>query len=266
MNKLQGTRTKLEGGLRSKGTLPKKSMPDCPIVSVITVVRNGEKYLEETIKSVVNQTYDNVEYIIIDGGSEDGTLEIIKKYEDYIDYWVSEPDEGIYDAMNKGIDLATGEWINFMNAGDSFYDNNIIDSNLLKQDYYIIYGDAMVKDKNRIYIQSQKKRHFDFRKSIIHQSIFLNNRYIKNNKYNTDYKIMADYDNLLRLSTHEIDKIYYIEKIICWYNKSGVSSRPLYTYFCEYNKICKKYLNLKNYFLFLIYIIPRYVFSFFKNI
>jgi glycosyltransferase involved in cell wall biosynthesis len=76
---------------------------------------------------VISQTYPNVEYIIIDGGSTDGTLDIIKKYEDYIDYWVSEADKGIYDAMNKGVDLATGQWINFMNTGDRFYDENSIE-------------------------------------------------------------------------------------------------------------------------------------------
>jgi cellulose synthase/poly-beta-1,6-N-acetylglucosamine synthase-like glycosyltransferase len=113
-----------EGGLRTKNYF-KKSFENKPLISIITVVYNGEKFLEETIKSVINQTYDNVEYIIIDGGSSDGTIDIIKKYEDYIDYWVSEKDNGIYDAMNKGIDLATGIWINFMNAGDLFFDNTI---------------------------------------------------------------------------------------------------------------------------------------------
>ncbi|MBD3842980.1 MAG: glycosyltransferase, partial [Campylobacterales bacterium] len=93
-----GENRKGEGGLRTKGYF-KKSYEDKPLISIITVVYNGEKYLEETIQSVINQTYDNVEYIIIDGGSNDGTLDIIKKYEDRIDYWVSERDKGIYDAM-----------------------------------------------------------------------------------------------------------------------------------------------------------------------
>ena len=96
-----------EGGLRTKGYF-KKSYDDKPLISIITVVFNGERYLEQTIQSVIDQTYDNVEYIIIDGGSTDGTLDIIKKYEDKIDYWVSEKDNGIYDAMNKGIKVCYG--------------------------------------------------------------------------------------------------------------------------------------------------------------
>ena len=93
----------------------KRSMEqiDSPLITVVTVVFNDVQHIEETILSVVNQTYPNIEYIIIDGGSTDGTVDIIKKYEERIAYWVSEPDQGIYDAMNKGIQKATGEWINF---------------------------------------------------------------------------------------------------------------------------------------------------------
>lgn len=90
-------------------------------ISVITVCYNAVDTLEKTIQSVLEQTYHNIEYIIIDGGSTDGTVEIIHRYVDYLAYWVSEPDRGIYDAMNKGIERATGEWVNFMNAGDYFY-------------------------------------------------------------------------------------------------------------------------------------------------
>ena len=113
-----------EGGLRTKGYF-KKSYKNKPLISIITVVFNGEKYLEETILSVINQSYDNVEYIIIDGGSTDGTVDIIKKYEDRIDYWVSERDGGIYDAMNKGIKLAThNSYLMWINAGDGLVDLN----------------------------------------------------------------------------------------------------------------------------------------------
>lgn len=114
-----GENRKGEGGLRTKGYF-KTSFEDKPLITVITVVYNGEKYIEETIQSVINQTYDNVEYIIIDGGSTDGTLDIIRKYENAIDYWVSEKDRGIYDAMNKGISCATGEWVALINSGDYY--------------------------------------------------------------------------------------------------------------------------------------------------
>ena len=130
----EGENRKGEGGLRTKGYF-KKSYEDKPLISIITVVFNGEKYLEETIQSVINQTYSNVEYIIIDGGSSDGTLDIIKKYEERIDYWVSEKDKGIYDAMNKGIDVASGEWINFMNAGDGFYADDVLDKIFILNQY-----------------------------------------------------------------------------------------------------------------------------------
>ena len=117
-----------EGGLRTRGYF--KAVPDSdgdspgitsrPVVTVVTVVYNGSAYLEQTILSVLNQTYDRVEYIVIDAGSTDGTLGIIRKYDHAIDYWVSEPDGGIYDAWNKGVRLSGGEWIAFLGADDVY--------------------------------------------------------------------------------------------------------------------------------------------------
>ena len=98
-----------------------------PMISIITVVFNGEKYLEQTIKSIINQTYKNFEYIIIDGGSTDGTLEIIKKYEDKISYWISEKDKGISDAFNKGVMAAKGDYINFQGDGDGFLSSETLE-------------------------------------------------------------------------------------------------------------------------------------------
>jgi Glycosyl transferase family 2 len=110
-----------QGGLRTKG-LFKNADPAKPLLSIVTVVYNGEKYLEQTIQSVINQSYKYLEYIIIDGGSTDRTLEIIAKYNDHIDYWISEPDTGIYNAMNKGTKLATGSHVLHLNADDLLFE------------------------------------------------------------------------------------------------------------------------------------------------
>lgn len=112
---------KLEGGLKIKGLFNKKTKKEKPLVSIVTPVYNGEKYLEDTIQSIIKQTYDNIEYIIIDGGSTDKTLDIIKKYEDKIAYWMSEQDRGMYDGINKGFKMATGEIFAWLNSDDKYY-------------------------------------------------------------------------------------------------------------------------------------------------
>ena len=135
-----------QGGLRTKG-LFKRSEADRPLITVVTVVYNGAEFLEETIKSVINQTYDNVEYVVVDGGSTDGTLDILKRYEHCIDYWISERDKGIYDAMNKSLHLYTGTSINFLNAADVFYNENVLSvvSERFKDDAVnIVYGGAEI--------------------------------------------------------------------------------------------------------------------------
>ncbi|MDO4497667.1 MAG: glycosyltransferase family 2 protein [Bacteroidales bacterium] len=98
-----------------------------PLITVITVVWNDVEHIEQTMLSVLNQTYQNVEYIVIDGGSTDGTVDIIRKYADRLAFWCSERDGGIYPAMNKGVTHATGEWINFMNSGDAFADDKVLE-------------------------------------------------------------------------------------------------------------------------------------------
>ncbi|MBT8196103.1 MAG: glycosyltransferase [Bacteroidia bacterium] len=103
-----------------------------PLVSIITVVYNGAPLLEKTILSIVEQTHENVEYLIIDGASNDGTQEIIKKYEDKISYWISEPDNGIYDAMNKGLKKATGDYVWFMNAGDLINEKEVLNKLMIQ--------------------------------------------------------------------------------------------------------------------------------------
>src|SRR5438105_14705 len=125
-----------------------------PRISIITVVYNNVANIEVTILSILNQTYKNIEYIVIDGGSTDGTLDVIKKYKDKISFWVSEKDNGIYDAMNKGIKVATGEWINFINSGDSYFDNDVLEK-IMEAEYFnatsidVIYGNTQIITPNR---------------------------------------------------------------------------------------------------------------------
>jgi len=231
-----GEGRKGDGGLRTRGYL-KKTYPDKPLISVITVVFNGEKYLEETILSVINQTYDNVEYIIIDGGSTDGTLDIIKKYEDYIDYWVSEKDNGIYDAMNKGIDVANGDWINFMNADDIFYSTSVLEvvaQAILKTtaNHVVVYGKLnLINSKNTVVATLSNdwelaKQGLKTKTTVPHQAAFISTkRILEVGKFNTKYKISGDYDlNLRVLDGHEA--LFIDDLVVAGMRLGGVSSNP----------------------------------------
>ncbi len=139
----------------------KKFYSHKPLMSIITVVFNGEKFLEQTIQSVINQTYKNIEYIIIDGGSTDGTLDIIKKYKDKIDYWASEKDEGIYDAMNKGIKVAKGKYLAFINADDWYEDNalnHVFSAYSQNQNIDFFYGNLnFIKDGGEVVLWKGNK-------------------------------------------------------------------------------------------------------------
>jgi glycosyltransferase involved in cell wall biosynthesis len=212
------------GGLRTKGYF-KKSFNDEPLVSVITVVFNNKEHLEQTIQSVVNQTYDNVEYIIVDGGSTDGTLSIIKKYEESIDYWVSEPDKGLYDAMNKGLDLANGDWINYMNSGDAFYESNTIQRiiNSEYKDADLIYGNHIVEYDfgfSRIVKPKDLKQLW---KGMVfsHQSLFAKKEVLRQNKFKIKNSV-ADYGFILDCFTGG-RKFYYINSVISKISSDGIS-------------------------------------------
>ena len=190
----------LTGGLRFQKKIHKKSIPGCPLISIITVCLNDGKYLEETIKSVINQTYSNIEYIIIDGGSTDNTIDIIKKYESKIDHWLSESDKGIYDAMNKGISLAKGKWINFMNAGDTFYKRNTIEKIFLKKNDKVdfIYGDRKIIYNTEFSRVEKAGEIKNLWKGMVfsHQSLFTNSNVFKKYQFNVDNRIGADFEFL----------------------------------------------------------------------
>jgi glycosyltransferase involved in cell wall biosynthesis len=173
-----------------------------PLVSIITVVFNGEKYIEETIKSVISQKYHRVEYIIIDGGSTDETVNIIKKYKDHVDYWVSESDLGIYDAMNKGVSIARGDWVNFMNAGDYFYDNTTLFSIFKNKmsDTDLIYGDVEILYSNFSRIQKAGDTRYLWRgMQFSHQSMFVRTSLMRQYKFNIHNRIVADFEFVYHL-------------------------------------------------------------------
>ena len=196
-----------------------------PIITIITVSYNAKSIIEDTILSVINQTYPNIEYIVIDGGSTDGTIDIIKKYENRITRWISEPDKGIYDAMNKGINIAKGEWINFMNCGDTFCQNktieNIFSDNLYRYD--IIYGAVNMKSDtfNKTVWPKNKITHSN-PMPFNHQCVFVRTSLYKQYQFDISYRYAADYNIFCKI--HKKAKYLEVKEIIANYSVDGVSS------------------------------------------
>ena len=179
-------------------------------VTVVTAVLNDAGHIEQTILSVISQTDIEIEYIIVDGGSKDGTLELIGKYKDKISLLISEPDRGVYDAMNKGIKYSTGDFVYFINSGDILLNPSILSKiklEELKERNAIIYGNVVVAygniealEKPRPFFNSKMK----FKGiGICHQSMFFPGELIRNEKYDLSYNIAADYDLAYRLWRRE---------------------------------------------------------------
>ena len=182
-----------------------------PLITVVTVVLNGEEFIEETMLSVIQQSYQNIEYIIIDGGSIDTTPEIIKKYKSEIAYYISESDDGIYDAMNKGVRKANGDWIVFMNAGDFFQGPEIINTVVkniknISDHVAIAYGGLSlisitghplltIADREKVVLKKIR-----YKLPIPHQAQFIRLELMhKVGLFNTKYRIAGDYDMTVRL-------------------------------------------------------------------
>lgn len=190
-------------------------------ISVVTVCYNSEDTIEETMLSVLNQTYSDVEYIIIDGGSTDGTVDIIKKYADRIAYWVSEPDNSIYDAMNKGIAVATGDYINFMNSGDSFASKDSISNVLtnIKEDIDIVFGDTLFKFKSQSLVRKPLRLSTLISKPpFCHQSTFIRRKYQIEHLYDLSYRIAADYNFFYHAYFDWNGSFQYIPELVSVFN------------------------------------------------
>ena len=174
-----------------------------PVLTVITVVYNNVKHIERTLLSVLNQTYKNIEYIVIDGASTDGTLDIINLYSNKIATIISEKDDGIYHAMNKGLALAKGNYVLFMNSGDEIFQPTTVEKIFILPYADIYYGDTLMIN-NDLEILGQRRHKspeklklnsFKFGMSVSHQAIYINKQLTL--PYNTNYKLSADIDWIL---------------------------------------------------------------------
>lgn len=221
---------------------------ETPLVSIITVVYNGEKYLQQTIESVMGQTYGNIEYLVIDGKSNDSTLEIIKNHEKHIDLWISEKDEGLYDAMNKGIRLAKGELIGMINSDDWFEKDavELVVSNYLKQKgKRIFHGDRYnVHENEKKTVRRFQPSTFKFLfygMTYNHPSMFVHREIYKNNLYNIHLKSLSDYEFILKQFLSNRTVIKYIPQAYVNYRLDGISSRMNF-----FNILSEGYLSRKN--------------------
>ena len=221
-------------------------------VTVVTAVLNDAGHIEQTILSVISQTDIEIEYIIVDGGSKDGTLELIGKYKDKISLLISEPDRGVYDAMNKGIKYSTGDFVYFINSGDVLLNPSILSKiklEELKEKNAIIYGNVIVAygniealEKPRPFFNSKMK----FKGiGICHQSMFFPGKLIRNEKYDLSYNIAADYDLAYRLWRKGTVFLYKDITIAKYDWGKGISSNPykLLDVYRENARVCHQQLN-----------------------
>lgn len=217
-------------------------------VSIITVVYNGAKTIEQTIKSVLAQTYKNIEYIIIDGGSNDGTQQIVDKFRDSIACFVSEADDGIFDAMNKGIRKATGDIIGIINSDDWYADNaveNVVRC-LIQKDVEVVYGKSV-----NVYSDGMQKMGIMepletiwYKMIIPHPTVFIKRSvYERFGTFCQQYRLGADYELLLRFYSQHV-KFGYVDEIISYFRIGGRSMQGLDSLLEEHKSIALKYLNL----------------------
>lgn len=211
-------------------------------ITIVTPVFNAEKTLEQSILSVVNQSYNNIEYIIIDGCSTDGSLDIIKKYEESIDYWISEPDKGIFDAMNKSIRKATGDYIYFLGADDSLVSKNIIQEivqylgervDILSAPVWLVNEEYKIQ---RINFNKCDKISITEGGMIPHQGMFVKLQLMKEMPFNNNFRYASDYEFLLKCVLQN-KYLKCIEIPVAYYCDSGASSANEEAVIYEYQQI-----------------------------
>jgi acetyltransferase-like isoleucine patch superfamily enzyme len=208
---------------------------DLTRITIITVVYNAVNTVEKTILSILNQAYNNIQYIIIDGGSDDGTVEILRKYETNIAYWVSEKDNGIYEAMNKGLKEAKGSLINFMNAGDTFFDSETVKDMVAawQQSGYpdIIYGNSWIEFETgmRKRVKAASTVNEQWKGPVFrHGSMFVTAMLQKEYPFNTDaaYRIAADFDFIYHMQALGKRFVFHNRDVVV-YTEGGISSNAI---------------------------------------
>jgi len=238
--------------------------------SIITIVYNESDTIDSTLKSIISQSYNAFEYIVIDGKSTDGTTEIIKKYSNSIDYFISENDKGIYDAMNKGLSFCNGEYVIFMNGGDCFANEYVLEKiySILKSSnnlYDFIYGDSIVKMKeNKTYPKrARNHRYFWYGMFANHQAMVYSLSIIRNYnlRYDLKYKISADYKFTLEF-LQKSKSICYIPTAICLFSMDGISNQQKQLGLVEAQNARSevlRYTKLQNSFIGVILYLSRFL-------
>jgi glycosyltransferase involved in cell wall biosynthesis len=223
-----------EGGIRTQGKRKDYQLGN-PLISIITVVFNGASTLEHTIQSVIEQTYSNVEHIVIDGGSSDGTLDILNKYNDKIAYWVSAKDSGIYDAMNKGILLAGGDYIGMLNSDDFFSNPSVLEevaTSMTLANVDAVFSCLDIVDPKNLDRVLRRYRVKSFSSLMLrigimppHPTFYCKKSCYENaGLYQTNYRIAADFEMLVRLLIKHHITWQFIDKTIIKMRSGGVSN------------------------------------------
>lgn len=218
-----------------------------PLISIITAVFNGNATLQQCIYSVAQQTYPNKELIVIDGGSKDGTVDLLKANQGKIAYWISEPDRGIYDAFNKGVAQAQGEWLCFLGADDYLWDDKVLERlagqlTNIPNNIHVAYGQVMMVDADgtSLYLQGepwdQIKEHFPQIMCIPHQGVMHRRSLFElHGQFDESFRIAGDYELLLR-ELKKADAIFIPDLIITAQRMGGMS-----THASNYFKTLREY-------------------------
>jgi glycosyltransferase involved in cell wall biosynthesis len=238
-----------------------------PLISIITICFNSAKTIRQTMESVLNQTYSNFEYIIVDGKSKDSTLEIIKEYEEkFIDKgiiyrYVSEPDKGIYDAMNKGINMASGEWVGIINS-DDWYEvdacSTLIETlnNNLKMDIFAATVRFITESNGQEYYTYTHSsiEEIQYKMTICHPTVFIRSLLYKKKKFDTSFRIVADWD-LLKYLICQGANVVIRQKVIANFRDNGASSVNNIISIMEQLKVIRQTNTLKSYMLYFLKLI-----------